>query len=91
MLKMDKMGLTLYDRVVIPILIEKITKKAWQSLFLWYNIDTLFKRVVVHLDLTPKGLFFCAIKTEQLFDQVVGGDPVGYVIGPPPINWRQRS
>lgn len=59
MLKMDKMGLTLYDRVVIPILIEKITKKAWQSLFLWYNIDTLFKRVVVHLDLTPKGLFLC--------------------------------
>lgn len=59
MLKMDKMGLTLYDRVVIPILIEKITKKAWQSLFLWYNIDTLFKRVVVRLDLTPKGLFLC--------------------------------
>ena len=62
MLKMDKMGLTLYDRVVIPILIEKITKKAWQSLFLWYNIDTLFKRVVVHLDLTPKGLFFVLLK-----------------------------
>ena len=62
MLKMDKMGLTLYDRVVIPILIEKITKKAWQGLFLWYNIDTLFKRVVVHLDLTPKGLFFVPLK-----------------------------
>ena len=65
MLKMDKMGLTLYDRVVIPILIEKITKKAWQSLFLWYNINTLFKRVVVHLDLTPKGLFFVPLKANN--------------------------